>query len=297
MTQPILRTLLATVLLLGVASTASAQEARELFTQGQAAYETGDYDTAVARWERAYELDPRPLLQYNLAQAYERLGFLDRAVAAYRVYVENTPGEDARAQNARARIASLETRLTRTSILLTGGVEGARVTIDGEDRGLLPHPDPFRVEPGSHRIVVRAEGYEDFVSSVAVSGGQAAELAVEMRQGATGNASDTVDSGGGGGIWLPGVIIAAGGGAALIAGAVLGGLALGDAGNAPGPDSDEADSARTLALVADILMFGGGAIAVAGLILMFVIQEEGDSTALVPVVGPDYAGAAFSASF
>ena len=73
MTQPILRTLLATVLLLGVASTASAQEARELFTQGQAAYETGDYETAVSSWERAYELDPRPLLQYNLAQAYERL--------------------------------------------------------------------------------------------------------------------------------------------------------------------------------------------------------------------------------
>jgi len=280
-------------LLLLAPRAASAQEARELFTQGQAAYETGDYDTAVARWQRAYEVDPRPLLQYNLAQAYERLGQLDRAVTAYRSYVENTPGDDARAQSARARIASLEARLTRTSVRLTGGVEGARVTIDGEERGLLPHPDPFRLEPGTHRIVVRADGYEDFVSSVAVSAGQAAELPVEMRLGTSGGAPDTP---GGGGLWIPGLVIGAGGSAVAIAGAVVAGLALAAAEDAPNGTGPEADDARTLALVGDVLLFGGAAIAVTGLLLMLLVEDGGEgSTALVPVVGPTYAGAAFRA--
>ncbi len=280
-------------LVASAASSASAQEdARALFSQGQAAYETGDYPTAVRNWERAYEIDPRPLLQYNLAQAYERLGQLDRAVAAYRIYVENTPGDDARAQNARARIASLEQRLSNTSIQLTGGTEGARVTIDGEDRGLLPHPDPFRVEPGNHRIVVRADGYEDFVASVAVSAGQAAAVPVEMRAGATGGAADTASSGGG--IWVPGLIIAGGGALVAIAGAVTGGLALSAAGSAPNATGSEADDARTLALVTDILIPTGAAIAVAGLILTFLIQDGGDSgTAIAPVLGPDYAGVSF----
>lgn len=278
--------------ILSLASPALAQDdARDLFSRGQAAYETGDYDTAVRSWERAYELDPRPLLQYNLAQAYERLGHLDRAVAAYRLYVENTPGEDPRAQNARARIASLEQRVGNTSILLTGGPEGAHVIIDGQDRGLLPHPDPFRVEPGSHRIVVRAEGHQDFVSTVAVSAGQQASVPVELRAGTSGGSQDTVASGGGG-VSTIGIIVAAAGAAIAIGGAITGGLALAAAGDAPTSTGPEADNARTLALVTDILIPVGAVTAVVGVVLMFVLDEGGgDSARIVPVVGPSYAGA------
>ncbi len=278
------------------AGAASAQEARELFTQGQAAYETGDYQSAVRLWERAYGIDARPLLQYNLAQAYERLGQLDRAVVAYRLYVENTPGDDERARNARARIASLEQRVGQTSIVLSGGVEGAQIIVDGNDRGRLPHPDPLRVQPGNHRIVVRADGYEDFVSSVAVSAGQQAALPVEMRPGTAGSAPDTV---GGGGIWLPGVIIAAGGAAVAIGGAITGALALGAAGDAPNSTGSEADGARTLALVTDILIPVGVAAAIAGMVLMFAVPsgDGGESASVVPVVGPDLVGLAVLGQF
>lgn len=280
------------VSVLAITASAGAQEdPRELFSRGQAAYETGDHETAVRNWERAYELDPRPLLQYNLAQAYERLGQLDRAVAAYRLYVEHTPGDDPRAQNARARIASLEQRVGNTSILLTGGSEGARVIIDGQDRGRLPHPDPFRVEPGSHRIVVRGDGFEDFVSTVAVSAGQQADVLVEMRRGASGGVDDTVS--GGGGIATVGIIVAAAGAAIAIGGAITGGLALAAAGDAPASTGDEAEGARTLALITDILLPVGGATVVVGLILMFVLEDGGggDSARIVPVLGPTYAGA------
>ncbi len=284
-------------LLLGAAAIASAQDdARALFTQGQAAYETGDYNTAVRLWTRAYELDDRPLLQYNLAQAYERLGQLDQAVRSYRIYVEHTPGDDPRAVNARARIASLEQRVGQTSIALTGGVQGAHVVIDGQDRGLLPHPDPFHVDPGSHRIIVRLAGYEDFVATVAVSAGQQAAVPVELRPGTSGAAPDTV--GGGGGISTIGLIVAAGGAAVLIGGAVVGGLALGQAGSAPDSTGSEADGARTMALVADILFGVGGAALVAGVVLMFVLEPDlGGSARLVPVVGPEFAGAVLEGRF
>jgi tetratricopeptide (TPR) repeat protein len=287
--QPFVLTL--SILSLTSVAIAQDEEARDLFSRGQAAYETGDYDTAVRSWERAYEIDPRPLLQYNLAQAYERLGQLDRAVAAYRLYVENTPGEDPRAQNARARIASLEQRVGNTSILLTGGPEGAHVVIDGQDRGLLPHPDPFRVEPGSHRIVVRAEGSQDFVSTVAVSAGQQAEVPVELRPGAAGGARDVVA--GGGGISTVGIIVAAAGAAIAIGGAITGGLALAAAGDAPASTGPAAENARTLALVTDILIPVGAVTAVVGVVLMFVLDEGGGNSAnIVPVIGPSYADAA-----
>lgn len=297
MPRRIVSALLMAFLVLSVAGAAEAQDARALFTQGQAAYETGDYQTAVDLWERAYGLDARPLLQYNLAQAYERLGQLDRAVTAYRLYVEHTPGEDERARNARARILSLEARVGQTSINLTGGPEGAQITIDGEDRGRLPHPDALHVDPGNHRVVIRADGYEDFVSSVAVSAGQQAALSVEMRAGTSGSAPDTV--GGGGGMWMPGLIIAGGGAAVAIVGAIVGGLALGAAGDAPNATGPEADDARTLALVADILIPTGIVVAAAGVVLAFVLPsgDDGESATLVPLVGPDMVGLAAYGQF
>lgn len=272
---------------------AVAQDARELFQQGEAAYQTGDYAEAAALWERAYAMDARPLLQHNLAQAYERLGQLDRAAAAYQVYIDASAPDDPRAVTARARLASLRERLGNTGILLTGGPEGATILIDGQDRGRLPHPDPLRLEPGSHQIVVRLHGYTDFTSVVAVSAGQAAEVPVSMQAGQSGTARVT---GGGGGISMVGLAIALGGAAVLVGGGVTGGLALAAADGAPAAEGGEADDARTLALVTDILIPTGAAIAVAGVVLMFVLDDGGssDRARVVPVFGPDYAGVSVS---
>lgn len=271
-----------------------AQDAREHFQRGQVAYDTGDYDTAVREWTRAYTLDARPALQYNLAQAYERLGRLDEAARAYSLYIDNTTGDDPRVQTARARLASLRERLTQTAIVLRGGPEGAAIFVDGQDRGRLPHPDPLRVDPGSHRIVVRANGYADFVSVVAVSAGQQAEVPIEMHPGVSGQAST-----GGGGVSTIGVIVAAAGGAILIGGAVTGGLALSAAGSAPASTGAQADEARTLALVTDVLLPVGAVAAITGVVLMFVLQDSGGGIAdlVVPVVGPDYAGLSVQGAF
>jgi tetratricopeptide (TPR) repeat protein len=287
-----MRTTLLAFALLATAAPALAQEgcdARCHFQRGQSAYETGDYETAVNEWRAAYDMDSRPALQYNLAQAYERLGRYDEAVRSYEVYISAAPADDQRAQNARARVASLQQRVSNTSVLLTGGVEGAQIFIDGADRGRLPHPDALRVDPGSHRIVVRAEGYQDFVSTVAVSPGQAATVEIEMTPGVSGTAST-----GGGGPSLIGISILAVGGAVLIAGAITGGLALATVGNARTMDDvGPIEDARTLALVTDVLLPVGGVAAVTGLVLMFVLRGGGgaaSTTQLVPVVGPGYAG-------
>jgi len=276
-------------------STATAQDARAHFLRGQAAYDTGDYATAVSEWRTAYGLDARPLLQYNLAQAYERLGQLQEAVTAYETYVNSSDADPDRMSSARARVAALRERLNQTSIRLTGGPEGATIVVDGQDRGRLPHPDPLRVQPGSHRIVIRAQGFQDFVSTVAVSAGQAVDVPVEMVAGVSGQASNTS----GGGISMVGVAVAAVGGAILIGGAVTGGLALSSAGSAQTPDDANANDARTLALVTDILLPVGAAAAIAGVVLMFVLPPDGGggSARVVPVVGPDYAGVSASGAF
>lgn len=283
------------VLSLAVPSLASAQDARELFQQGSTAYENGDYPAAIEAWDAAYALDPRPLLQYNLAQAHERLNNLEAAVEAYQGFIEGA-GADPRVAQARARMLSLQERLAATGILVRGGPEGAVLLVDGEDRGRLPRPDALRLSPGSHRVVVQAEGFADFTSTVAVNAGQTLELDVEMGSGGSGASRSS------GGVSPVGIGVLAAGGALIVAGAVTGGLAVSAAGSAEFNDDGDADSARSLALATDVLIPLGVVAAGTGVVLMFVLRDDGEDDAsaavqVLPLAGPEVGGLMVSGAF
>ena len=275
---------------------AQEDDARTLFQRGQAAYAQGAYDDAIEMWTRAFELDPRPLLQYNLSQAYERLGRLEDAVSALDVYLQRADPTDEHMADARARQSSLRERIARTSVRITGGPEGATILVDGEDRGRTPRPDPIQVSPGSHRIVVRLAGRADFNSTVVVPAGQSVDVPVEI-----GAETAPVARGGGGPDLTVPVILWAAGGAMLITGAILGGVALSEAQSAPSRTSPQADSARGLALGADILYGVGAAAAVAGLVVLLVTPSsssgESASARVTPWGGASGAGVVIEGAF
>ncbi len=261
-------TLCLALMLVSAVASAQAGDARTLFQRGQTAYAQGDYDSAIEQWSRAYELDPRPLLQFNLSQAHERLGQLPEAITALERYLDSADPNDEHQADARARLSALRERLGRTSIRVVGGPEGATITIDDEDRGRTPRPDPIAIAPGSHRVVVRAAGYEEFTSTVVVSAGQSVEVPVSMA--AVASADSSSDE-----LPVVPIVLFSAGGAALIAGAVMGGVALSDAQNVTSRTSSEADAARGLALAADITMGVGVAAAAVGLIVLLVSDSGG----------------------
>lgn len=296
------------LLTLGSASGAAAQEqaagaaavaaepddARSLFLRGQTAYSQGDYEGAAALWERAYGLDARVGLQFNLSQCYERLGRLEDAARSLQTYVDGTDPEDERLPDARARLAAIRERIARTAVRLEGGPEGAILLVDGEDRGRLPRPDPLLLSPGSHEIRVTSPGYVDFASSVSVPAGQVVDVGIVMNRvpSATGEPS------------IASLALVGGGAAVLVTGLIIGGVALNEAGNAPSSTGSEADGARTLALVSDILWPIGSAAIVGGLVWLIVdvttpLTASGDRSAfqLVPLVGPGVGGAVGSVRF
>jgi hypothetical protein len=77
-------------------------------------------------------------------------------------------------------MASLQQRLQSTGIRLVGGPDGALINISGHDWGRLPRPDKIAVQPGSHRIVVSLDGYDDFVANVVVPAGQVVDVPVQL---------------------------------------------------------------------------------------------------------------------
>jgi hypothetical protein len=77
------------------------------FERGARQYSKGDFSTAIAEFEKAYEVAPSPILLFNIAQCHRHLGNQERALFFYRRYLEQRPKAVNRAEVER-RIAELE---------------------------------------------------------------------------------------------------------------------------------------------------------------------------------------------
>ena len=78
------------------ARAAPIDDAKKAFAEGKAAFERGDYEQALAAYQRANMILPAPNLYYNIGATYERLGRYQEAALAFDKYFEmaGTPTTD-----------------------------------------------------------------------------------------------------------------------------------------------------------------------------------------------------------
>jgi tetratricopeptide (TPR) repeat protein len=84
------------VLALLVETTAYADPAEDLYNEGQAAYDHGDYATATVKWQLAYDLSRETGLLFNLAQAKRLAGDCTGAIETYKLFVTLDPASEQR---------------------------------------------------------------------------------------------------------------------------------------------------------------------------------------------------------
>ncbi len=253
--------------------------AREAFRRGEAAYSAGNYDLAIREWTNAYKADPRPRIQFNLSQAYERLGDLENAMTSLRSFLDSGDPDDPMYSDANARLAALQQRMGLTGVMVKGGGDGGRILVDDKDWGRTPRPDKIALAPGSHVLIVRWPARQEFRTNIVVPAGQVIEVNVPDEGGGNPIASgptNTVDTSVstdsakgnkkllfyalGGGTAAVGV-------AALVYGIVRGGDVV-DCKKEYCPDPGQSDSAKTQSLVGIVtgiaLIAGGGALIMLG---------------------------------
>lgn len=85
------------------------QQARVLYQNGTDLFDEGRYADAIAAWEMAYVLSPRPLLLVNMASAFERLG--DNVAALDKLYRYKAFAPPDERSTIERRIRSLEARM------------------------------------------------------------------------------------------------------------------------------------------------------------------------------------------
>jgi len=72
------------------ASPADDAKAKALFKEGEKAYNVGDFEGALARYQQAYQLSPLPGFLFNMAQCYRQLSNFERAGFFYGRFVDTS---------------------------------------------------------------------------------------------------------------------------------------------------------------------------------------------------------------
>ncbi len=147
---------------------ATLQDARSIYEQGLAHFETADYGAAIEAWTTAYAMLPntrgtlkvRLLLLYNLATAHERAYGIDhdpRHLRQSKVLLENfdksvptlydlsDPDDRARADKERAKVRE---RLEKIEALLQEAEASARKGAEAPRRAEPPSPRPMYIAGG-----------------------------------------------------------------------------------------------------------------------------------------------------
>jgi len=105
---------LALALSLALAAPAGAQSmkkgAKAFFEKGASEYNLGHFAEAIVQFEKAYEIDPAPILLFNIGQCHRQTGNKERAAFFYRRYLEQNPKAENRAE-VESRIADLDRSL------------------------------------------------------------------------------------------------------------------------------------------------------------------------------------------
>ncbi len=163
-------------------STTALAGARQHFVAGQDYYTQGRYKRAIEEFEEAYRLDSsKHLLLFNISQAYERMGALNKAVDFLKRYLDKAPRADNRV-SLENKIANLEARIANTGIVVTSDQSEATIYIDNETAAVTPEKKVLSLKPGTHKIRVSKAGYKDFNINVAVAMGHSVPIEANLER-------------------------------------------------------------------------------------------------------------------
>ena len=254
------------------------QVAKQYVDAGLAAQNSGDYDTAITFYQKAYQLVPHPTLIFNIAQAHRLAGRIDQALALYKRYLSEDPS-GLQAQTARDIIRDIEAKKAEEA----GKAEEARKTAEAKQA-----EDTRKAEDARKARELEAEH---------ANPPSAAPGATARDTGATG----TSDANLGRTLRITGIATGAGGAVGLIIGTGFGlhARSLSNDLSKPGApyDPSKVSSGQHANTIAIVGLAGGGALVAAGAALYWWGYTHGrpaEKLSLVPVVSGGGAGLVLS---
>ncbi len=303
---------------------ADKSTARDLATEGQAAFEKKDFKTAEDRFRRADALFHAPTIALGLARSEAGLGKFVAAQESYNKVIQygappGSPPAFAKAvADAQAEFNSVAAKVG--SIVITvAGSDNPTVTVDDVTFPLAALGVKRSIDPGSHTVRASAAGFKPVEAKAVVPEGGAARdvlLTLEKDPNAVpvaaaeqpktpsnpGNSSSASERASGGSLNKTLGYAALGlGGVGLVVGSVGGILALGkhstletSCKSATGCKQSDIDSYRSVGTISTVGFIVGGVGLAAGAVLLLTAPKSTESKTgkfIMPFVGPGSVGA------
>ena len=147
-------------------SDAERVAARELFHSGDELQRAGRFAEALDKFQRAQQVFRAPTNVLRIAECDAALGRLVESAEAYREVVRTPlppdapPAFQSAIEQARAELAQVEPRVPRIIVLVQpANAPNPQLQIDGQTVSVALLGEPLPLDPGPHKIGVRAAGY------------------------------------------------------------------------------------------------------------------------------------------
>lgn len=306
--------------------------AETLFEQARALVTAGKHAEACPKFAESHRLDPGVGVLFHLGDCYEHVGKLASAWASFReaLHAARAEGQAPREQLAKDKIAALEPRLPKLTIVFEGSPPaGLEVKRDGVLLGAALLGTEVYVDPGSHLVEATAPGKQPFSRTIEIAEKGVERVAVPSLADAPGAApsgTPTVpppeeEGSGWSGQRTAGLVTAGVGVAALAVGSVFGAMTLSTWSDAEGrcedgaeplscePGTEEiASDASSQGTISTVFFIAGGALVAGGAVLFFTAPDadaDAASTgkpparraAFAPWASPEGAGATVRGRF
>jgi tetratricopeptide (TPR) repeat protein len=160
------------------AEPAAGKRAERLFKEGSDALAQSRYDEACPKLEESNRLEPALGTEYNLAVCLE---LSHRPAAARKLYkhvvqLATKAGKLTLVKEATDRASKLDATVPRLVMRVPANVKASTVKLDGEPIEPESLATVWELEPGSHTIVITAEGQEPFEKKVEAREGRTLEV-------------------------------------------------------------------------------------------------------------------------
>jgi hypothetical protein len=252
---------------------ADVATARDLFREGVALGQRGDWEGARRAFAGSLDLKRAPITIYSLATAEESSAHLVDALEHYRAFIAepSTPATKPYEQPARDAIAELEKRVARVILRVEPAEADARVAVDGVDVPSVALGRPRLVDPGRHEITASATGYAPATQEATLPEGGSTTITLTLEVAPAASAPAGALPPLRPSRALP-ITLMVSGSAAFASGLTVGLLGLKQAQSSPTRDGPQVTAAKTKGLVGDVL--GGTGIAALGVgILLYAVGK------------------------
>lgn len=157
---------------------AKKEQARTHFDKALTLFEEEAWDAALVEFAQSRELYPTRAATKNAAVCLRKLHRFDQALDMFEALLREFPTLPADEKALVDReIKELEGRVGKVEI--RGALPGAKVVVDGRERGMTPLA-PVRLPVGTHLVRVSMEGFAPFEAQVEVVGAKTSALDAEL---------------------------------------------------------------------------------------------------------------------